>query len=272
MRSSAVLWIIAVLLTLASAVWQRRTGPTHPISGRTEVAGRTVAWTFERTHKGAGGQEVRVTAPPDVAATLEWRAFGGAEWTPAPMERRGGDLVASLPWLPPGKVVRYRVDAEAGGESVAIPEHETVALRYTGAVPAAIMLPHILLMITAMMLSARAGLECAARAPRLRRFTLWAVGVLALGGLVFGPLVLRNAFGFWWSGWPLGGDITDNKTLIALVGWLVATFAVFRLRDARPWVMAAAVVMFLVFMIPHSYRGTGFEDEPAPAQTLPAGR
>jgi hypothetical protein len=275
MRSSVVLWIIAVVLTLFSASWQRRTGPTHPVSGRAEVGGRAVSWTFERTHKGAGDQPVRLRAPDGVAASLEWRRHGGGpEWSAAPMRRDGAALVAALPWQPPAGVLKYRVVAEADGQRVTLPPDGLVTIRYTGEVPVFIMLPHILLMITAMLLSSRAGLECFARAPRLKLFTHWALGVLIVGGMVFGPLVLKNAFGFWWSGWPLGGDITDNKTLIALAGWLVATFAVHRLARPRAWVLAASLLMFLVFMIPHSYRGTGFEEPAAdaPATSAPATR
>jgi hypothetical protein len=256
MRPS-LLWILAVVLTLFSAYWQRRTGPTHPVSGTTAVAGHSVRWTLERTHKGDTGHEVSVTAPNAVAGSLEWRRHRtGDAWTTVPMQRRGGTLVAMLPPQPPAAKLAYRVTVEAGGQRVAIPERETVVIRYTGEVPPFIMIPHILLMIGSMLVSARAGLECFAKAPRLRVFTLWTLGILFVGGMVFGPLVLKYAFGFWWSGWPLGNDITDNKTLIALAGWLVATLAVFRARNAKPWVLAAAVVMFVVFMIPHSLGGT----------------
>ncbi len=265
MRSSLMLWILAILLTLFSASWQRRTGPTHPLSGHAHVAGQDVAWTFERTHKGAGGQRVELTVPPAVTGTMEWRRHGaGMEWAQIPMQRAGDRLVAELPWQPPAGVLKYRVVLEANGESVAIPEREDVTIRYTGPVPAGILVPHILLMITAMLMSTRAGLECFARQPRLRAYSRWALGVLFVGGMIFGPLVLKHAFGIWWSGWPLGGDITDNKTLIALVGWIVATLVAHRARAAKPWVFAASVLMFLVFMIPHSYRGTGFEPAPPP--------
>ncbi len=266
MRSSRVLWILALVLTLFSASWQRRTGPTHPISGRSVVAGRTVTWTFERTHKGAGDQAVELRAPEGVTGRVEWRRFGTAlDWSVIPMRRQGERLVAALPWQPPAGVLKYRITAEADSQSVLIPGREPVTIRYTGEVPPFVMIPHILLMILAMLLSARAGLECFAKAPRLRPFTDWTLGVLIVGGMIFGPLVLKNAFGFWWTGWPVGGDITDNKTLIALVGWIVAAFAVRRLAKPSAWVLAASLLMFLVFMIPHSYRGTGFEEPVTPA-------
>jgi hypothetical protein len=264
---TALLWTLAVLLTLFSAVWQRRTGPTHPTSGTTTVAGQAVRWTLERTHKGATPHEVRVSAPDGVTGSVEWRRHKTDDaWTTVPMGRDGAGLVASLPPHPPAAKLAYRVNVEAGGESMAIPERETVVIRYTGEVPPFVMIPHIVLMLTSMLLSARAGLECFARAPRLRPYTLWTLGILFVGGMVFGPLVLKYAFGFWWSGWPLGNDITDNKTLIALAGWIAATFAVLRLRNPKPWVLGAAVLMFLVFMIPHSLGGTELDWKELDAQ------
>jgi len=261
MRSSLALWIFALLLTLLSAAWQRRTGPTHPVSGRSTIAGHAVEWTFERTHKGAGDHVVRVSAPADVGAVLAWRRYGVTmDPVEVPMTREGGMLVAALPWQPPAGVLKYRVRLEAGGEQATIPAGDPVTIRYTGEVPPYVMVPHILLMMLSMLVSARAGLECFAREPRLKTFTHWTLVILVLGGMVFGPLVLRHAFGFWWTGWPLGTDITDNKTLIALVGWLLAGIAVHRLAKPKPVVLAASLLMFLVFMIPHSWRGTGFEE------------
>lgn len=265
MRSSAVLWILAVVLTLFSASWQRRTGPTHPIKGKATVAGQALSYRFERTHKGAGDQEVKFAAPEGVTAKVLWRKHGGdPTFTELPMERRGGELVAELPWQPPAGVLKYRVVAEANGERVEIPADGVVTIRYTGDVPAPIMVTHILLMIAAMLLSARAGLECLAREPRLKLYTHLAIGVLFVGGFIFGPLVLKNAFGFWWTGWPIGTDITDNKTLVAMAGWLIALFGVHRMPRPRAWVAFGVLLLFLVFMIPHSYKGTGFEEPARP--------
>lgn len=271
MRSSLALWIFALLLTLFSAAWQRRTGPTHPISGRTPLEGRTIEWTFERTHKGAGDHVVRLRAPGDVTGELEWRKFGVTmDPVAVPMARQGDELVAMLPWQPPAGVLKYRVRLTAGSAAVTIPGSDPVTIRYTGEVPAYVLAPHILLMILSMLVSARTGLECFAKSPRLEIFTHWTLGILTVGGMILGPLVLKHAFGFWWTGWPVGTDITDNKTLVALVGWIVAAIAVHRAAKPAPWVLAASILMFLVFMIPHSYRGTGFEEPEAARTSLSA--
>ena len=52
---------------------------------------------------------------------------------------------------------------------------------------------------------------------------------------------------------PLGGDLTDSKTLFAVLFWLAA----FLLRKkSRWWTVAATVLMVAVYLIPHSLLGS----------------
>jgi uncharacterized membrane protein len=107
-------------------------------------------------------------------------------------------------------------------------------------------------MIGALLLAARAALEVFSRAPRFQGLTDWTLVVFFIGGLVLGPLVAWYAFRSAWSGFPVGNDPTDTKTLIALLGWLVAAVAVRRAKHPAPWVVGAALVTFAVYLIPHS--------------------
>ncbi len=60
------------------------------------------------------------------------------------------------------------------------------------------------------------------------------------------------AFNLWWTGWPVGWDMTDNKTLLALIAWVAAAAGLKWSRSGGAWVLAAAVVMLAIFLIPHS--------------------
>jgi len=86
---------------------------------------------------------------------------------------------------------------------------------------------------------------------------------MTVGGMILGPIVQKYAFGAYWTGFPWGYDLTDNKTLIMWVVWIAAAGALgWKARDAAPgWrarftVLAAAVVMTGVYLIPHSLRGS----------------
>jgi hypothetical protein len=255
MKQSAWLWIIAIVLTLVSARWQRLTGPTHELPGDVLIGGRSVHYVLQRTHKGPGGQVVEFNALPDgVAGTLEWKRLGSREpWTVEPMVRDGGALRAHLPHVEPGVKLWYRVRLVQGGETALVPPLRPAAIRYTGSVPPFVLIPHIILMFLAMLLSMRAGLEVFVRAPRLGALTYWNLAVLVVGGIALGVLVTHYAFGLWWTGWPLGNDLTDNKTLIAVIAWLAASLAVGRARLARAWVGVAALITLVIFVIPHSW-------------------
>ena len=240
---SWMLWTLALVITLASAVYQRLTGPTHPARGQKEVAGETVKFRLVRSHGGAGGAEVVVPASPEVQGSLMWRRHKTRDaWTRAAMERRGGELVGRLPHQPPAGKLEYRVILEKGGERVWL-TGEPVVIRFRGHVPAAVLIVHVILMFAAMLWSNRAGLELFAAKPDFARLALTALVLMTLGGMILGPIVQKYAFGAFWTGWPLGTDLTDNKTAAAWIAWILAVCAQRRgWRRPGAWVAAAAVM------------------------------
>ena len=50
--------------------------------------------------------------------------------------------------------------------------------------------------------------------------------------------------------------LSDNKTLISMVTWIIALIAMQRGKNARWWVLAGSVVQFLIYIIPHSVMGS----------------
>jgi len=82
--------------------------------------------------------------------------------------------------------------------------------------------------------------------------------------MIFGPLVQEYAFGDLWTGFPFGYDLTDNKTLIALIGWLAALWAMYKSPHPKRWILIAAAVTLVVFVIPHSLFGTELDYSQTP--------
>ena len=84
-------------------------------------------------------------------------------------------------------------------------------------------------------------------------------------GLVLGPIVQKFAFGAYWTGWPVGEDLIDTKTLAVWAGWLVAVLALgFRgpvVRRARVAVVVVVSLMVAVYLVPHSLRGSTLDYE-----------
>ncbi len=51
-------------------------------------------------------------------------------------------------------------------------------------------------------------------------------------------------------------NLTDNKTLIAVIGWIVALVAIKKSASPKRWVIFASILMFIVYLIPHSVLGS----------------
>lgn len=257
-----MLWTLAVVITLASAVYQRITGPTHPLRASKTLADEVIKARLVRSHGGAGDAGVIVPASSAVRGELLWRRHKTRdEWTRAAMERRGGELVGLLPHQPPAGKLEYRVVLENGPERVWL-TGEPVVIRFRGHVPMAVLVIHVILMFAAMLWSNRAGLELLSPKPEFARLATAALILITLGGMILGPIVQKYAFGEFWTGWPFGTDLTDNKTAAAWIAWILAVAAQ-RRRWARPgaWVAAAAVITLAIYLIPHSMFGSELKYE-----------
>ncbi len=264
LRKGVVVWAMAVVVTLTLAVFQRMTGPTHPRRGSVSVEGRRIDYRLLRSHGGGGGLPVSldVKGLSDASAVLRWRLYPGEHpWHELSMERQEGHLVAVVPHQPPAGKVEYRIVLRSGSSTVQVPGDEPVVARFKGAVPAGILVPHILCMFLSMLLATVAFVRVAVGGPPPRVEVLLGMLFLMAGGLVLGPMVQYHAFGAYWTGWPYGTDLTDNKTAIAFLAWLPVTILALRRRRMTLAVLVGWVVMMGVFLIPHSLRGSHIDWE-----------
>ncbi len=257
-----VLGVLAFAATLAVGTYQRRTGPSWPVSVDATLGGARIHGRLPRSHGGAGDAGISLQAGPGVTGELAWRRFPTDDpWTRVPLVRdpEGGALTAALPHQPPAAKLEYLVHLEHGSAERSVPAGRTVTLRFRGAVPAWALVPHILFMFAALWVAFRAGLAALAGERGLRSYFPWVLGILVPGGLILGPLVQKLAFGALWTGWPFGDDWTDNKTLAAILIWAAAWWfsrGSRAQRAVRVAVVAALVVMLAVYLIPHSMNGS----------------
>jgi hypothetical protein len=256
-----LLWVVAFVVTVASAAYQRRTGPTYPVSMELALDGAKLTATLPRTHPGEGDAEVRIAgAESGLAGTLVWRRYRSHDpWLEVPLEREGDELVGRLPHQPPAGKIQYWLRFRRGEAEARFPEkgeEAPVIIRFRGDVPAPVIILHVFFMFAGMLVSTRAGLQALRPGAPTRKLAIAAAGLLFMGGMIFGPIMQKYAFGAYWTGWPVSHDLTDNKTLIAMIAWVIALIAGRKGRDARYWVLAASVVTFAIFLIPHSVRGS----------------
>jgi hypothetical protein len=261
-RGAAVLWLAAFLIMAGAAVWQRLTGPTRPRRGTTEIAGQDVRWRLLRSSLSGEPFMVALPAPAGVTGVARYRRYPtGEPFREVQMSREGETLVGLLPTEPPAGKLEYYVELSTPGGAVRVPEGDPVVMRFKGDVPALVLIPHVVTMFVSMMIGIRAALAAACGRPESKRYAWVAVVGIAIGGLVLGPIVQKHAFGAFWTGWPLGRDLTDTKTLGMWLAWVAAAVVLGRRKDpadrvARGTTLAAAVVMIAVYLIPHSLRGS----------------
>lgn len=254
---SILLWILSFFLMAGAGVYQRMTGPTHPVSGKIEIAGEMIKYKLIRTWEGNTDAEITLAVNAEnIEGKYRYRRFKSFDdWTEKPLERRGNELVARLPNQPPAGKVEYQILLGHNGNFESL-EEKPLVLRYKGVVPGFVLIPHIIIIFLAMMFSLRTGFEALIHGRNLVRQALWTVILLAVGGMILGPLVQKYAFDAFWTGWPIGTDLTDNKTAAAFVMWIVAYLRVRKNPNQRGWVIAATIILLAVYMIPHSMLGS----------------
>ena len=272
-------WLLAVVVTLVLSIYQRMTGPTYPKKVTVELNGESYNLKLPRS----GVQKDEIVKlkgiPPTTSAQLHYRQYQTPEssTTAAPNQPstvssgtaaalpqkyttinftcKDSMLQAALPVQPVAGKLQYYITV--GGKDY--PADEPTVIRFRNDVPAMILVPHILLMFAAMLFAVYTLMLVVTR-KEYGRWLKITVATLFVGGFVFGPLVQHAAFGPWWTGFPYGTDLTDNKTLLSFLVF-VAALATLKWKYNR-WVVAAAVLfMILIFSIPHSAYGSEYDYE-----------
>jgi hypothetical protein len=257
---STLLWIFAFFFTAFIAIYQRMTGPTYPMTGKVTIENQTIRYKLIRTYDGSDDAPVTVTVP-DTSIRGEYqfmRVRSNDTWMVVPMKRVGNNLIASIPHEPIAGKVMYHVTLIKGGQKYLLNEKPAI-IRYKGAIPLGILICHIILIFSAMLFSTRTGLEVLFKGKYTWSYSWVTLITLVLGGLVLGPIVQKYSFDVYWSGWPFGKDLTDNKSLVAFIFWVIAIAVQFRNREKKVWSLVASIVLLIVFLIPHSMLGSEYD-------------
>ena len=272
--SSALMWLLAAVITLACFTYQDKTGPTYPLEGKFESAHGVVEFKVLRSE--TIGTDLKIMfldpVPEGVSGYVKYRRYKSDDsWSTIEMEkgafsfsRRGREefvegMGAELPSLAEraGKYEFFVFVDDGEGEPVSLTSDKAIYARYKDSVPMLVLLVHITLIFVSMSLAIRTILETLIGG-NFKPY-IWATIIsLILGAFILGPLVQWYAFGVWWSGFPFGYDWTDNKVVVEMVFWLIAAFQNRGSRVNRGSVYLAGLVTLLVYFIPHSIFGSEY--------------
>lgn len=262
------IWILAFVITIIAAIYQRQTGPTYPKSYKIQIGSDTYKIELLRTH--AGERDCLIEIPVDdkgVSGHIYYKRYHtDDDYSTIRLVQYRNELCGVLPSQPPAGKLQYYVELVKDDKRFYIGRDEPVVIRFRGNVPAWVMIPHVLLIFLAMFFSTLSGLYIIFKKENYRRYVNWTFFTLLAGGFIFGPLMQKYAFGEFWTGIPFGFDLTDNKTLFAFAFWTWAFIA--NRKKARPVpVLTACIMTLVIFSIPHSLMGSELNYETNTVQT-----
>jgi hypothetical protein len=270
----SILWFLAIVITLGAAYYQRKTGPTYPKTVNVNVNDLPYEIKLVRSLGLDERPEVRLKiTDKTINAKLWYKRFKTSdEYSVSEFRYKvypvnsflmnkvfkiteESGFFAEIPKQQPAGKLQYYIELTDSKGTTTILKENPVVIRFKGAVPSYILTPHILLMFLAMLFSTLAGLMAITKHPLYRKYSVWTLVLFFAGGMILGPLVQKYAFGDLWTGVPFGWDLTDNKTLIALLFWILAV--IMNRKKERPlYSIVAAAVLLLIFSIPHSIFGS----------------
>lgn len=257
MNKAIFYWLFAIIITLSAAVYQRATGPTYPKKIDFTYADTQYKIKLLRSYSTSKPAPISLNVNDDrVEGKILYKKYPSYDdLTEIVMERDGENLIAQLPNQSAAGKLEYHVILNDVENNVEVFNSGSTVIRFKDDVPATVLIPHIFFMFFAMIFSNLTGLLALGKKERYKFYTIVTTLLLLAGGMILGPVVQKFAFGEFWTGVPFGWDLTDNKLLISVIFWVVAVIG--NWKKDRPYLsLIAAIVLLLVYSIPHSMFGS----------------
>jgi hypothetical protein len=152
---NAGFWVLAFIITLSAAVYQRMTGPTYPLRGKADIGGTEISYRLIRSHEIGPDCQIKVKVPgKEINGHVAYRRYKTDDaWTRVGMERNNDFLIGKLPQQPSAGKLEYRVLLSKGSKEVSLGGENPVIIRFKNPVPRTILIPHIIIMFLAILLS-----------------------------------------------------------------------------------------------------------------------
>jgi hypothetical protein len=220
--------------------------------------------------------EVQVEASGDIAEPGVFLYYRSEQelFVVVPMQAfEAGSYFGKIPAHERGSLIEYYIEGRAGADlTVQVPAEDRPRFEFyfKGVANRYLLIAHVVVIFAALFFFILAG-YFAYRALRERRAGLHVPRLGLAGAVLFfissiplGMVVAYQTYGKVWTGFPVGNDLTDNKSLVILIYWAAATF-LYRgsaLRKdpssdvmpgrALPYIyIAGLVITAVLFLIPH---------------------
>ncbi|MCX7861492.1 MAG: hypothetical protein N2449_00670 [Bacteroidales bacterium] len=255
MIKNILFWIIAAIITMAAAVFQRLTGPTYPIKGEILLQNKTIRFKLPRSIEIGSQTQITVPIVDGYSAFIAFKRYKTSDsLIIEPMKLINEHYSYQLPDLPPAGKYAYNIFYKNNAEVRYLCKHDII-VRYKGEVPEWILILHILFMFGGMLLSNYTGILALRKHTKVHYWAKLTIIFIFIGGFILGPIVQKYAFNEFWAGFPYGYDLTDNKVLLSFIFWIIALLLYKKYHHPR-WYFIACIVTFIIYLIPHSLYGS----------------
>ncbi len=276
--------ILALFLTFALVFAARRLSERGPKDvyveeGDIRVWHRTVTEVIVKTLEGRELNlqpfiKIKVEGPVYLRKIVEFKSEEKASVEHRRLIPQGNnEYSAYLPPLPKGQKIWYAIVLQRqDGTEFRIPRGSNFyEVRFKGEVSKGILVAHGVSMFAAFffMILSFLGAIGIIRTGEGKRHTVSAARLALvfafIGTVPLGFVLNKQTFGVLWEGWPFGRDITDNKTQIVILLWLLALLLV---RGSAFWggeakdildskrfawlVIVGFVASLALYLVPHS--------------------
>jgi hypothetical protein len=271
--------LAGILITLVIFVVARRISKNRPEEIEMTAGGVRITHTTVFEHVGPGQPEIVLNVEPhtELDAGVIFRAPREEAFDTVGMsEISDGVWSARLPAGRKGDRLEYgfsipRVGEPGSGTAAQAGQRDYYLIKYKGEVSVTVLVLHILCMFAAFffIIESMLGAFAILTKGEDKEFTVaqtrWVLLFTFLGGVPLGFVLNSQRFGPIWEGFPFGTDITDNKTQLIIIFWIIITAISWKSfvcrrtgRDiAGPGVFATAVIIasvlsLVLYLVPHS--------------------
>lgn len=256
-KRELLITVVAFVGTILFAIYQGHTGPTYPVKGKIKFDGKEIKYKLYRSEVCGKDAEVKIDCQKEnIEGRIAYKRYPtNDKWTVLEMINEKGILRGFIPTQPSSGKIEYQVQIKEGGNSVTIPP-KPVIMRFRGEVPLFVLIPHIVLLFLGLLFAFRVFFK-AISGEDTHKDSIITFTLLLVGGLLLGPIVQKYAFGAFWTGYPFGKDMTDNKTLVAVLCWIPTVFFFKNNRKIKRWTaIFGFIAVIAAFGIPHSHNGS----------------
>jgi hypothetical protein len=271
--------LFGILITLVIFVVAKKISMNRPSEVNWTGGGVTATHMTVYEQVGPGQPEIilQVKPPTEIDASVLYRVPGVEPFDTVGMaEISSGVWSARLPEKEKGDRLEYgfiisQTETSDTGTAVATSMNGCYLIKYKGEVSETVLVLHVLCMFAAFFFIVEAILGAFAMLFKgeEKEFTVaqtrWVLLFTFLGGMPLGFVLNRQRFGPIWEAFPFGTDITDNKTQLVIIFWIIIaalswkSFACRRTgQDAigpaayATAVVIASVLSLFLYLVPHS--------------------